>query len=167
LINLRTIGEDDWQLWRHLRVEALQEAPYAFGSTLDEWQGQGDTELRCRQRLQDVPLNIIAHLDKTPAGMVSAPPSQSDQIVELISMWVAPFARGHGVGDALVEAVIGWARRRRARRLILDVTDDNEHATALYRRHGFTDEGFIEGSQRGSQVERRMSYDLERGDVRF
>ncbi len=158
MINLRTIGEDDWQLWRQLRLEALQEAPYAFGSTLGDWQGQGDTELRWRKRLKDVPLNVIAHVEKRLAGMVSATSPEVDQIAELISMWVAPFARGRGVGDALVEAVIQWARDRRARRLILDVTGDNHHATALYRRHGFTDEGFIEGSKRGSQVERRMSY---------
>ncbi len=162
MITLRTIGEEDWQLWRHLRLEALREAPYAFGSTFDDWQGPGDTELRWRRRLKDVPLNLIAHVEETPAGMVSATSSQVDQIAELISLWVVPFARGRGVGDALVKAVIQWVTDRQARRLILDVTGDNHYATALYRRHGFTDEGFIEGSGPGSQVERRMSYAVQR-----
>ncbi len=37
VINDRMVGVEDWQLWRDLRLEALQEAPYAFGSTLAEW----------------------------------------------------------------------------------------------------------------------------------
>jgi hypothetical protein len=43
-IHLRKIGVDDWQLWRELRLKVLTEAPYAFGSKLADWLGQGDTE---------------------------------------------------------------------------------------------------------------------------
>lgn len=92
--------------------------------------------------------------------MVSATSPDPDQTVELISMYVAPFARGQGVGDALIQSVIQWAKERRARRLILDVVDGNRHAIALYRRHGFADEGFIEECCAGSPAERRMSYAL-------
>src|SRR5690349_14341050 len=101
-IHLRRIGIDDWALWRKLRLEALAEAPYAFGSTLADWQGQGDTEARWRGRLSDVPLNVIAEWQETAAGMVSATAPDPDGAVELISMWVAPAVRGYGIGDALV-----------------------------------------------------------------
>ncbi|WP_234046574.1 GNAT family N-acetyltransferase [Streptomyces adelaidensis] len=44
---------------------------------------------------------------------------------------------GLGVGDRLVRAVHEWAVRERAVALELAVRPDNEHAIALYRRHGF------------------------------
>jgi ribosomal protein S18 acetylase RimI-like enzyme len=155
-IDIRKIGIDDWPLWRKLRLEALEEAPYAFGSTLAHWQGQGDTEARWRGRLSDVPLNIVAEWQKTPVGMASATAPNPDGSVDLMSMWVAPFARGHGVGDALVNAVIEWAREQQASRVALAVFEGNERALALYRRHGFIDVGAIAGTSFGTVTERKM-----------
>jgi ribosomal protein S18 acetylase RimI-like enzyme len=136
-VNLRKLCVDDWPLWRKLRLEALREAPYAFGSTLADWQGPRDTETRWRGRLSDVPLNIVAEWQQMPAGMVSATAPDLDGSVELISMWVAPLARGRGIGDSLVHAVIQWAREQQASKVALAVFETNERALALYSRHGF------------------------------
>jgi ribosomal protein S18 acetylase RimI-like enzyme len=135
-------------------LDALREAPDAFSSTLAQWQGEGDTEARWRARLSAVALNIVADLDGESAGMVSATAMDRDAAVELISMWVAPFARGRGIGDSLVAAVIQWARQRPARSVSLAVVESNEHAVALYRRHGFTDAGAIDCT--GSGVSERQ-----------
>ena len=59
-------------------------------------------------------------------------------LVELISMFVRPQARGHGVGEAMIDAVIGWARARDATSVHLWVTETNKHALRLYERCGFT-----------------------------
>jgi sugar/nucleoside kinase (ribokinase family)/ribosomal protein S18 acetylase RimI-like enzyme len=142
-IKLRRIGADDWRSWRTLRLEALAEAPYAFGSKLADWQGHGDTEARWRGRLSDVPLNIIAEWRDRASGMIGATAPDADGSVELISTWVAPFARGRGVGDALVDEVIVWAREQKASRIALAVFENNERALALYRRHGFVDVGAV------------------------
>jgi ribosomal protein S18 acetylase RimI-like enzyme len=56
-------------------------------------------------------------------------------------MWVAPEARGQGVGEALIEAGAGWARSQGFKQLALDVIDDNEPAIALYQRKGFKPTG--------------------------
>lgn len=144
-IRTRLIKPHDWRAWRALRLEALREAPYAYGSTLAQWQGDGDTEERWRRRLTEVPFNVIGYLDDAPAGIVSGTAPTTDGVVELISMWVAPFARGRGVGDALVNAVVQWARTQRAGSLALAVVPNNAHAVALYRRHGFADSGFRDG----------------------
>ena len=59
-------------------------------------------------------------------------------VVELISMFVRPQARGRGVGAALIDAVIGWARARDASSVHLWVTETNSRARLLYERQGFT-----------------------------
>jgi GNAT superfamily N-acetyltransferase len=153
-VPLRVLTVDEWPLFRELRLEALREAPHAFGSILDDWQGDGDTEQRWRQRLADVPFNVIAFFADIPSGIVSAINPDGSGVVELISMYVTPFARGKGVGDALVTAVIHWAKERHINKLSLDVMDDNYRAKALYRRHGFADNGWVEAQE--GRPERRM-----------
>ena len=126
--------------------------------TRSSWQGEGDTETRWRGRLSDVPLNIVAEWQKTPAGMVSGTAPGTEGSVELISMWVAPFARGHGIGDSLVNAVIEWAREQQASKVILAVLEGNLRALALYRRHGFIDVGANPSTN--SEAERKMALSL-------
>ncbi|MFD8032954.1 GNAT family N-acetyltransferase, partial [Streptomyces sp. NPDC059717] len=115
MLELRTLNSDDWPLWRELRLAALAEAPYAFGSTLAQWQGSGDREERWRARLS-IPgaHDLVALLDGLPVGMASGVPGEKAETVELISMWVNPGARGGGVGDHLIQAVERWAAERGA-----------------------------------------------------
>jgi RimJ/RimL family protein N-acetyltransferase len=133
MIDIDIVTPDEWVRWRDMRLSALREAPESFCSTLSEWENQG--ERRWRDRLADVSVNFIARLDGHDAGMVSA--MASDQDVELLSMWVAPFARGRGVGDELVNAVISWSDSHFGSRLILRVLSGNHRAAALYLRRGF------------------------------
>lgn len=139
-VELRVLTPDDWRLWRSLRLEALREAPFAFGSTLADWEGPRDTENDWRQRLLQIPYNVVAFRRGSPAGMVSGA-VHGDKTAELLSMWVAPVSRGRRVGDALVESVREWAAAVAAHQLMLSVRADNMAAIALYRRHGFQDAG--------------------------
>jgi ribosomal protein S18 acetylase RimI-like enzyme len=154
-IRLHALTPDDWRLFREVRLAALREAPYAFDSTLEQWQGPNDTEERWRQRLTNVPLNIVAYFNGAPAGMVGATNPATDGASELISMWVAPHARGKGVADALVAAVIAWATERGITSIELDVVEANARARAFYRRQGFVDRGRV-ADPRSAQPERRM-----------
>lgn len=52
-------------------------------------------------------------------------------------LFVAPEARGMGVGTALLDAVIDEAKRRGYAQVRLDVVDTNPRAKALYRHVGF------------------------------
>jgi GNAT superfamily N-acetyltransferase len=148
MIEIRVLTPDDWPLWRQLRLAALAEAPYAFGSVLADWQGEGDREERWRERLERAGShNMIALLDGRPVGMSSGVPADDDEpdvsgrAAELVSMWVTPEARGRGVADRLIDEVESWARRGGATRLQLAVADGNGRAAAVYRRLGFADTG--------------------------
>ncbi len=148
MIAIRRLGADDWPIWRELRLAALGEAPYAFGSKLADWQGDGDREQRWRDRL-------------AAAGMVSGIGTGGE--VELISLWVAPWARGQGVADALVDAVVGWARALPAAAVALAVREGNTHAVTLYLRHGFVDKGPLAPEDADAPGERRMVLSLHAG----
>jgi ribosomal protein S18 acetylase RimI-like enzyme len=143
VLEIRTLSGADWAVWRRLRLAALAEAPYAFGSTLADWQGAGDREQRWRDRLE-IPgsHNLVAVLDGVPSGMASGVPTEAAGLVEIISLWVSPAARGRGVADRLIEEIEAWAvQTGRATTMRLEVTPGNAAAIALYRRHGFAETG--------------------------
>lgn len=56
---------------------------------------------------------------------------------ELGNLAVSPAWRRRGIGGRLLERAIESARRRKARRLYLEVRDSNRSAQALYYAHGF------------------------------
>jgi len=142
VIEVFEIGPDEWQLWRKLRRAALADAPTSFKSTLAQWSGPGDTEERWRARLASAALNLVLSWNREPSGMLSAVPPDSKGAIRLMSVWVAPAARGRGIGDAAIHRVVTWARAQHAyRHLVLSVKADNTKAIELYRRHGFLDSG--------------------------
>jgi len=125
---------DDWEVWRRVRLEALAGAPEAFASTLSQWQSA--PEDRWRQRLSAVPFNVVAVVDGMTVGQASGTELDAGR-VELISVWVAPGARGTGVGDALIAAVKDYAGEAGANVVRLSVRRRNEPAIRLYERSGF------------------------------
>jgi GNAT superfamily N-acetyltransferase len=136
VIEVRVVSGRDWRVWRELRLAALADAPSAFEERLVDWQGASGDERRWRARLDGVPVNFVAYADDVPVGMVSGV-HREDGTPELISMWVAPRARGTGAGDRLVQAVIAWAEQTGAAEIVVRAFEDNHRGQALYRRNGF------------------------------
>ncbi|HYL26821.1 MAG TPA: GNAT family N-acetyltransferase [Candidatus Nitrosotalea sp.] len=157
-VSLQILTAREWALFRKLRLEALFEAPGAFSSTFADWQDAD--EARWQRRLTEVPFNAIAYLDRAPAGMVGATEPDARGAIELISMWVAPFARGQGVGDALVHAVVEWAGAQGAASVFLEVVEANGRARAFYERCGFVDKGRLTKPD-APEAERWMLLSLE------
>ena len=87
-----------------------------------------------------MPVNLVADDAGRPVGMVSITAVEQDE-AEVISMWVAPEARGSGVGQALVRDAVARAAAAGARKVTLNVRVGNAHASRLYRRAGFVEVG--------------------------
>lgn len=136
-VELRVLSPDDWELWREVRLNALRDAPEAFGATLVEWQAA--KEERWRERLAVVPFNVVAMVGGVAVGQVSGTQIDDQERVELISMWVAPGTRGAGVADALVSAIKDYAGHTGASAVRLSVRRSNKRAIGLYERCGFVD----------------------------
>lgn len=56
---------------------------------------------------------------------------------EILNFAVRPDARRLGIGSALLEDVVEWSKRDRARRIMLEVRASNVAAQKFYERHGF------------------------------
>jgi [ribosomal protein S18]-alanine N-acetyltransferase len=65
--------------------------------------------------------------------------------VELLTIAVDPKRRGKGIGAALLEAGLADLLMSPARRMFLEVAEDNRLAIALYRRRGFSEIGRRKG----------------------
>jgi GNAT superfamily N-acetyltransferase len=138
-MEIQRLTSDEAVRLRTLRLRALRDAPDAFDSTFEE--SFARTPESWATQLSEL-ATFVAVIDGSDAGIArGGPDSRIQNVAWLLSMWVAPEARGQGVGEALVDAVVGWARSNGMVRLLLDVGDDNTAAVALYARKGFSPNG--------------------------
>jgi GNAT superfamily N-acetyltransferase len=146
MVLVRETVIDDWQALRDIRLEALRDAPSAFGSSYEREAAFGEPDWLRRIARGGNFLAFIPEVRASkvgasePAGLIGGYPETAD-IVELVSMYVRPKARGRGVGEALVAAVFAWAQARDAKTVHLWVTESNDPARALYERCGFSPTG--------------------------
>jgi GNAT superfamily N-acetyltransferase len=75
--------------------------------------------------------------DRRPVGCVGLRPIAPEGCCEMKRLYVVPEARGTGIGEALVEAIIQTARRIGYREMRLDTLPTMSGAIALYRKCGF------------------------------
>ena len=134
-----TIG--DGERLRAIRLRALRDTPDAFGTTLDEAAAR-PPENWDHQLAQLA--TFVAAANGCDVGLVrGAPHDNFADAGYLVSMWVAPEVRRRGIGSALIDAVIHWAKTQGLNRLLLDVGDRNTSAIALYTRMGFVPNGEV------------------------
>jgi GNAT superfamily N-acetyltransferase len=136
---VREVVEDDWELLRDVRLSALGESPYAFGSTYAR--EVAFTEEQWRARIGSRGVTFFGFLPGVPEPAGLSGVFTAEGVADLVSMWVRPSARGRGVGEALIEAPADWAKRRDYDTLYLWVTESNAPARRLYERSGFTATG--------------------------
>lgn len=79
------------------------------------------------------------HLAESPDGFILMRTAADE--AEILTLAVRPGARRHGVGTELVARGAAGAAARGAKRLFLEVADDNAAARALYARAGFAEAG--------------------------
>ena len=136
--SMTRIRADRWQILKNTRLRALEDAPYAFCTTLAEARKRTDRDWRDMARdhatLSDRAY-FIAYLDDDPCGMAGCYRTGPHSAV-LTAMWVAPEVRGQKLGERIVRAVVQWAKAGGATTLEAQVREANP-ARVFYRKIGF------------------------------
>ena len=122
VVRIRALQPDELSAWTTLRVEAIADAPDAFGDTLEHAGNRTQKEWHELLFSFDGKL-LIAELDGVAAGMCRVARLKGDlSFSGLYSMWVASHARSLGVGKALVAEALHWAVLSETRGMMLSVT---------------------------------------------
>jgi GNAT superfamily N-acetyltransferase len=158
MVRVDRLGEDDWVVFREIRLRSLLDSPDAFGSTYGEESSQTERAWRdwAAGRWRDGSAVVFAGRaeDGTPVGTATGAGYEAEPAVaHVYAMWVAPDARGAGVGRALLDAVEAWAKDRGCGRLVLTVTETNAAARVFYGACGFVESGDRALLREGSALE--------------
>ena len=141
MVVVRAATMEEWHVLRDIRLDALRDAPDAFLSTYAEQAASAEADWRRRISRGCTFFAYIPEVNGTePVGLVGGFLGKSGT-AELVSLWVRPQARGLGVGEALIAAVIKWASTRNASSVHLWLMETNEHARVVYLRCGFSATG--------------------------
>lgn len=140
-VELHHVEPYDWESHRDIRLEMLLDTPDAFWFTytdeagLDErgWRAQVERAWLVQARQGDQVLGS--------AGLGAHWEPGRESTATLFGMYVTPRARGRGVGELLVGAVLAEARRQGRAEVVLEVAENNAPAIALYERCGFRPTG--------------------------
>ncbi len=141
----------------------MSDGPRVWLGELDEAEIVADLLIAFRDHLQDNRPSdnaMLAGVERLMEGVEAefllasvdedSPPAGVAQLRFRFSVWeaapdcwledvyVREEARRKGVGEALVQAAIGRAGERGARRIELDTNEENAAALALYERLGFS-----------------------------
>jgi len=153
----------DWRLLRSLRLEALLDSPLAYGSTHHREVMRPDRDWRERAAAAtagDEEVGFVAVAADRWVGMARGylePP-----VAHLIAVYVTPDWRQRGIGRAVSQAVVAWARERAATAVLLSVSDWNDDARRVYESIGFVPTGVQKALPWNASVtESEMRLELE------
>ena len=144
-MNIRALSPPDSSAFQALRLRGLQECPGAFASSYQE---EVDTPVSAiENRLQPKADSAIfgAFRESKLCALVGL---QREGMVKLShkshiwGVYVAPEARGRGVGAEIMRHALSYAASKLgARQVNLGVNTKNTAAVALYKKLGFVEYG--------------------------
>ncbi len=152
---VRALTEDDVNVCRAIRLEALKTDPEAFESTFARESMFDDEVWRERLTGGDDRTNLILvdEIDGEVLGTAGVTIVMSDPKPMLVGMWVRPSGRRRGAARRLLESAVSWTRDQGFAELLLWVVRDNEAAIGLYLQFGFVMSGATIESETHSGVE--------------
>jgi RimJ/RimL family protein N-acetyltransferase len=137
---VRQLTAADAAAYRDLRLEALQNAPTAFGSSYEAESKQTVADFEGWMTRSYI---AGAWLDGALVGSASFYRLDSAKAAHRGNIWgiyVRPAVRGRGVARAVMENVLAFARTQ-VQQVHLAVVTDNASARKLYEHLGFTTYG--------------------------
>jgi RimJ/RimL family protein N-acetyltransferase len=142
VITIRRLQRGEIDLFKQLRLKALQDAPYAFPATYEaalqrsaeSWREQAERTTQGSNRA-----TFIVFSDDLPIGMTALYRYEDKvDVGELLQVWVHPEYRGTRVAWDLMDEIFKWAGENNFSRIIAGVTKGNPRALKFYLKYGFS-----------------------------
>ncbi|PZR64012.1 MAG: GNAT family N-acetyltransferase [Chloroflexi bacterium] len=152
-VGIRRLRASGWPQLRELRLQALRDAPLAFGSTYqreaahpdERWQQQAKSAELGGEQVAFVAVANDGSGDRhvgVARGYLDAGDGPDHRpVVWLVGVYVDPRWRGRGLARGLSAEVIAWAQERGAGEVLLHVAEWNATARRVYDSLGFTPTG--------------------------
>lgn len=132
-------------------AEAVASEPEGWLISDGAWRTPGEERrfLRALRRYDDAAV-FVAELQEGIVGRLSLgrDPHPASRHVADLGLMVSAAHRRRGIGVALLDEAVAWAREVGVLKLELHVFPHNEAAIALYERFGFRREGYRRGHYR-------------------
>ena len=142
-MTIRELTQDDYLLYKKIRLELLENETLSFGSSYEEETLFEDTLWKHRLDKENV-TTFGAFVDSKIIGIcvvVFNPRSKLKHIASLHSMYIKADYRGMGFGKELVINAEKIAKNRGVYRMNLSVVQTNKKAYNLYKKLGFIEYG--------------------------
>ena len=139
-ISIRQINENDWRIFREIRLKALQTDPKVFGSNYErevnkskrdwqEWIGEKGGAI------------FFIYDEETPIGMtgIYTPRDTVEKSKAVLwGSWLEPEYRRKGLSDLMYKARIDWAKGQpEIRRIEVSHRESNLASKYANQKHGF------------------------------
>ena len=145
---IRRLTPADAAGFRRVRLEGFTANPDLFRIAAEEEAGMSVEDFAARLEREYVAGGFVGGELQGIGGLTRFAGARLDHRALLWGMYVRPAARGAGVGDAIVAALLDEASRIGVRSVLLTVIAGNEPAERLYRRWGFERYGVEPGAVR-------------------
>lgn len=144
MISCRRAEVEDVELFKDIRLCALQDSPDAFGSTYEGAMERSGSSWR-DQLLATVSGNLrntqFAFDASTCIGIAALYREEGLDHGALLMMWVHPDYRGTEAATLLVSNLLSWAKGIGLSSVELSVTNTKVRAIAFYQKLGFSSTG--------------------------
>ncbi|MFM1652431.1 GNAT family N-acetyltransferase [Brevibacillus sp. B_LB10_24] len=139
-MEIRALGPEDANLYRSIRLEALQHHPEAFGSSYEE-EKEFSVEKFAGRLQEEHSFTFGAFENGRLFGVVTLVLEQKNKRkhrANIFAMYVSPEKRNLGIAKTLmIEAIRKAKNTTDVEQLHLSVVTDNQPAKKLYRSLGF------------------------------
>jgi len=142
-IETKLLDHTDVDVFRQIRLEALEREPAAFASSYHDWLGLSENEWVKRLSHNIV---LVAFRQSEPVGIMGLmrqKPSKMAHRASLIMVYVRKEERGTQVATNLFGMIVRAAAEHGISQLELSVSVENPAAFRFYQRMGFEEIGRI------------------------
>lgn len=142
-IETKLLDQTDVDVFRRIRLEALEREPAAFASSYHDWLGLSESEWVRRLSHNIV---FVAFRQSEPVGIMGLmrqKPSKMAHRASLIMVYVRKEERGTEVATNLFGMIVRTAAERGISQLELNASVENPAAIRFYQRMGFDEIGRI------------------------